>query len=85
MTAIEEIHKVQGQVATMQSYLAGAEEILEVAEDVAMAGRAVKRGFRRLILAQVVLLGVIALLIVWRKFKMREDNSVAAAEAPQST
>ena len=85
MTAVEEIQKVQGQVAAMQSYLTDAQEILGVAEEVALAGSAVKRGFRRLILVPVVLLTVAALLIIWRKFAKRQSETVAVVEAPEST
>ena len=85
MTAVEEIHKVQNKVASMQSYLIDTQEVLGVAEEVAMAGTTIKRGIRRLIFVPVVVLGVVALLTIRRKCKMRESKDAGVAETPEPT
>jgi hypothetical protein len=84
MTAVARIHQAEDQVATMQSYLADAQEILGVAEEVAMAGRRVRRCSRRLMVVPIALLGVVAVLIVWRKLRARQPESGSVAGTPES-
>ncbi len=80
MSAVERIHKAEDQVATMQSYLVDAQQILGVAEEVAMAGSKAKRCSRRLILVPIALLGVAAVLIIWRRSKRSGSQSDTAAQ-----
>lgn len=81
MSAVEKIQKAEGQLATMQSYLVDAQGILETAEDVAMAGQTARRCVRRLIWVPIALLGVAAVLIIWR----RSNRSDAAAQEQEPT